>query len=130
MSNLNESNYYNRVNQVVKKAEDHKDKEGLLTKKVIIPNTKDIVYEVSNKSKYVKTGISICNNAGSEAEITIWVSTNKIPEEIDLIEPKIKLPANAVFGRYNVYLNPGEKLIIQSNKPSQILRLEGFDNRE
>lgn len=116
-------------NPVIRNSSDYKDKNGLLGKAVLVQNEIVKIYTVSDKSKFVTANINIVNNTSNTVEVKLWISEESTPDEIDLIESKIVLEADAVYIRNYLILDKLESVFAESNSDHVIIRIDGYDDR-
>lgn len=109
--------------------DDRKDRQGLLGKAVLIQNVITKICESSKFTNGLVTTINVVNTSTEIANITLWVSSSKEPELIDLIEYELSLDPKATFVRNTVILGKDEKLFALSNKNNVVIRADGYDNR-
>jgi hypothetical protein len=116
-------------NPVIRNSADYKNRNGLLGKKILSQNVITEVYNVSEISNYVTCNINLVNNSGGVAEVKLWISSEKVPSEIDLLESKIVLEPDAVYIRSVLILNKLETIFAESNSGNVIIRIDGYDDR-
>ena len=116
-------------NPTVKKSEDHKDKEGLLAKKIIEPNILDKIFQADKLSKCVKLSLNILNTGSELATLSIWITDEKEPSLVDIIEYNVRLPVSALYSRHNIRISPNESVFVRTETSGLVVRLEGFDDR-
>ncbi len=108
---------------------DRKDRQGLLAKAQL---TADEITEIVSLSEFTTSlvvSINIVNRNADPSNINIWVSSSKIPEEIDVIEGTITLDSQATYYRNTIILGLNEKIFVRSSKDNTIVRVDGYDNR-
>lgn len=116
-------------NPVIRNSSDYKDRNGLLGKAILLENQLIKVFTVSDKSKFVTANVNIVNNTTNEVEVKLWISEDNIPTEVDLIESKIVLEADAVYVRNYLILDKLESIFAQSTSDHVIIRIDGYDDR-
>jgi len=115
-------------NIVVKNRNDDKDKDGRLGTSILLANQQILVYRVRHNARYCNTNINIVNPNATFAEISLWVTSDKQPSLIDLIESKIVLNPDAVYVRTNLILAKNEAIFARSNIDNCVIRLDGYEN--
>lgn len=116
-------------NPVIRNSSDYQDKNGLLGKTILLENEVIKVFSVSDKSLFVTANFNIVNNSNQQVEVTLWVSEDTTPSEIDLIESKIILEPDAVYIRSLVILDKLESVFAMSNSDHVVFRIDGYDDR-
>lgn len=115
-------------NITIKNNNDDKDKNGCLGKVVLQANEVTKIYQVRFNARYCNSNVNISNPTGSQIEVTLWVSNEKTPSDIDLIESKIVLDPDAVYVRTNMVMGSSETVFARSNTTGAVIRVEGFEN--
>jgi hypothetical protein len=113
---------------IVKNTNNDRNKAGLLSKAVIIKDTVQTIYRFRDDGLHCNANVQIVNTNVAPAEIIIWVSSNKTPTIVDLLESKITLDSNAVFIRTNIIMSAGETIFVQSNQDNCVVRIDGYED--
>lgn len=104
------------------------DNNGLLGKALLQANNIAAIYTVNEKARYANCNINVVNSTDAPISLTAWISRNKIPTDIDLIEIDMVIAPKATYLRTNIVLGHSETLFVKSNTTGVIVRLEGFEN--
>lgn len=120
---------YPSKNINIRNSNDYKDRVGLLGKALLEANKLKEVYTVSEYAKYCEANIIIVNPNDFDVNVTLWISTNKEPTAIDLIESKIVLKPDAVFSRSNIFMSKLETVFAMSDSSGVVIRIEGNEDR-
>lgn len=116
-------------NPSIRNSSDYEDRNGLLGKKVLTAGVIENVYTVSDKSKYVTANFNIVNSSTQAAEVRLWVTSEKTPTDVDIIESKIVLEADAVYIRTTFIMDKLETVFALANIDGVIIRIDGYDDR-
>jgi hypothetical protein len=116
-------------NPSIRNSWDYEDRNGLLGKAILTANEVINVFTVSDKSKFVIANINVVNTNANEIEFTLWVSEDKTPSLIDIIEYKVKLEPYATFVRTLFIMDKLESIFAQSDSNDVIIRIDGYDDR-
>jgi hypothetical protein len=109
---------------------DRKSKFGLIKKKIAQASTITEIYCVSDRTKIVQGCITISNvNTTTATTVRVWISSEELPTDIDVIEPKISLAAEDVFVRHPLWISPGERIYVLSMNTDVTVRIDGYDER-
>ena len=108
---------------------DHKDKQGLLAKGVLIANQVTEVFEASKYTVSAELFINITNDSDDPSDIIAWVTTELVPSKQDLLEASIPLDGKLTYVRGPVTISSGEKLFLAANTDDIVYRIYGYDNR-
>ena len=108
---------------------DHKDKQGLLAKGVLIANQVTEVFEASKYTVSAELFINITNDSDDPSDIIAWVTTELVPSKQDLLEASIPLNGKLTYVRGPVTISSGEKLFLAANTDDIVYRIYGYDNR-
>lgn len=112
-----------------------KTQSGLLTKGVIPDGIYHRFYTVKEETKYASVRLRLINTSSEAAVVTVYLTGKRLhanPTEMDLvdtIEPGIKLGPKSVFRSDEIVISASEAMVIHSDKPLVVARLEGFENR-
>jgi len=112
----------------IRNANDDKDKNGCLGKAVLQVDEVTKVYQVRFNARYCNSNINIVNPTADPVEVQVWVTQEKTPSDIDLVESKVVLQPDAVYVRTNMVMGPSETVFAKSNKTGVVIRIEGFEN--
>lgn len=113
---------------VIKDSKDDKDRNGGLGKALLLANELTLIYRVKERSRYCNCNLNVVNPKTTDAEVKIWITREKLPGDVDLIESKILLSPDAVYVRTNLVIGPNEAVFAQSNIEGTVIRVEGFEN--
>ena len=109
---------------------DHKDKQGLLAKGVLIANEITEVFEASKFTVSAEVFLNITNDSNDISEVIAWITTDLTPSKQDLLESSIPLNGKLTYVRGPVTLSSGEKLFLAANTHDIVYRIYGYDNRK
>lgn len=107
---------------------EERDKSGLLGKKILLANSITEVFRVRSGALHCNSNLNITNDSNEQASLRIWVSLNKSPGLIDLVESNIDIASKSTFIRTNFIMCPDEAVFILSNKDNVIVRIDGYVN--
>lgn len=116
-------------NPVIRNSSDYEDRNGLLGKKILTAGVVENVYTVSDISKYVTANFNIVNTSTQSVEVRLWVTTEKIPSDVDIIESKIVLEPDAVYIRTTFIMDKLETVFALANIDGVVMRIDGYDDR-
>lgn len=116
-------------NPSIRNSSDYEDRNGLLGKKILTAGVVENVYTVSDKSKYVTANFNIVNTTTVSVEVRLWVTTEKIPTDVDIIESKIVLEPDAVYIRTTFIMDKLETVFALANIDGVVMRIDGYDDR-
>lgn len=116
-------------NPSIRNSSDYEDRNGLLGKKILTAGVIENVYTVSEISKYVTANFNIVNSSTQAAEVRLWITTEKQPTDLDIIESKIVLEPDAVYIRTTFIMDKQETLFAIANVDGVIIRVDGYDDR-
>ncbi len=108
---------------------DHKDRQGLLAKGVLIANEITEVFEASKYTVSAELFINITNDSDDPSDVIAWVTTELTPSKQDLLEASIPLNGKLTYVRGPVTISSGEKLFLAANTDDIVYRIYGYDNR-
>ena len=108
---------------------DHKDRQGLLAKGVLVANQVTEVFEASKYTVSAELFINITNDSDDPSDIIAWVTTELAPSKQDLLEANIPLNGKLTYVRGPVTVSSGEKLFLAANTDDIVYRIYGYDNR-
>ena len=108
---------------------DHKDRQGLLAKGVLVANQVTEVFEASKYTVSAELFINITNDSEDPSDIIAWVTTELVPSKQDLLEASIPLNGKLTYVRGPVTISSGEKLFLAANTDDIVYRIYGYDNR-
>ena len=108
---------------------DHKDRQGLLAKGVLVANQVTEVFEASKHTTSAELFINITNDSEDSSVIVAWVTTELTPSKQDLLEASIPLDGKLTYVRGPVTISSGEKLFLAANTDDIVYRVYGYDNR-
>ena len=108
---------------------DHKDRQGLLAKGVLVANQVTEVFEASKYTVSAELFINITNDSDDPSDIIAWVTTELTPSKQDLLEASIPLNGKLTYVRGPVTISSGEKLFLAANTDDIVYRIYGYDNR-
>jgi hypothetical protein len=109
-------------------AGDNKDIDGLLGKEILANNVMKSIFKARKNSKYTNLNLNIVNIDSTDVNVRLWITTNKLPSDIDIIESNIVLKPDAVYFRSNIILGPSEILYAISGNGHCVIRAEGYEN--
>ena len=109
---------------------DHKDKQGLLAKGVLIANEITEVFEASKFTVTAEVFLNITNDSNDISEVIAWITSDLTPSKQDLLESNIPLHGKLTYVRGPVTLSSGEKLFLAANTHDIVYRIYGYDNRK
>ena len=102
---------------------------GNLSKTILSPTLNNIVYTVPSYITYVNCTISIVNDGAMQSIFKLYISSNKVPNRVDLIEPSSMLiVGNGVYIRDNIRLSKNENVIVYTDSENLIVRVDGIEN--
>ena len=108
---------------------DHKDRQGLLAKGVLVANQVTEVFEASKHTMLAELFINITNDSVDPSEVIAWITTDLSPSKKDLLESSIPLDGRLTYVRGPVTISSGEKLFLATNTDDIVYRIYGYDNR-
>ena len=112
-----------------------KTQSGLLTKGVIPENAYHRFYTVKEETKYASVRLRLINTSSEAAVVIVYLTDRRMHDNpvdmelVDTIEPGIKLGPKSVFRSDEIVISANETMVIHSDKPLVVARLEGFENR-
>lgn len=102
--------------------------QGLLSKVALTAGSVTYIYEFTPTALFATASLYVLNTSGVPAKINAWASTSASPGAADKIVHQTEVPADGGQLVLDCRLfSPSEKLFVQSDQPSCIVRLEGIE---
>lgn len=76
---------------------------------------------------FALTTVRACNPTSADINLTIWVTSNAMPSQVDLIEPSVVIEPDGRYEALGLTMSAGEFVFVKSSTSGLVMRMETVD---